>query len=692
MALQFSARTDIGLARDQNEDNFLIDRKLQLFIVCDGMGGHNSGEVASATAVNVVRETLLKQRQTLTNYERGESSATERDVRALLTEAVQTANARIHERGMASPAQRGMGTTLCLLLIIGSRGFYAHVGDSRLYRMRGTRFEQLTMDLSFYNESLQIQPELAQELLDDRFKNAITRALGPTATVAVDTEDFLLKSGDRFMLCSDGLSGYLDEDEGSLERLMTIADLDEAAQAMILYANDQGGKDNTTTVLIEVGDEVGEARDAPKAFLALRGFPLLRHLKDAELQTLIALTDERCFEPGHKLWAEGDETDGLYVVVEGQLVISRMNTLISRIGPGQYVGSITVMDGGRRSAAAFADRGGPVTCLVLSRDKFNELLLNQPALGIKLLWGIARSLASRLRNATGRVVSSAPASPEFLHGDVKFKGGLQPGWKPAPGAPAIPVEDDPAHRAKASTKPTPKPAPKTASKTASKTGSIGDRAKPLTSGAGGDKKKRIKKPKQRATAPMRPIAPQPERSGSDSPEPSATVSEAYLEPVVPQPMTPAEPRPDATTLPSIPAPAAPEELRADVSEHVDSPVIPTEAQAPEPKPEGDQLVGDAATSATTPDVPPTQPEPPAEPDSDPAPAVAAPAAQKDAPVSQDDSDAAPKAKDSAAEAQFVPTIGDIFGTTSSSGRGSQRRRHQRRGLRPRRGSAKGRSD
>jgi len=681
MAIQFSARTDIGLTRDQNEDNFLIDRKLQLFIVCDGMGGHNSGEVASATAVNVVREILVKNRQVLSNYERGDTGATERDVRDLLTEAVQTANARIHERGIASPAQRGMGTTLCLLLIIGSRGFYAHVGDSRLYRQRGKAIEQLTMDHSFYNEVMLNQPELASELLDDRFKNAITRALGPTASVEVDTEDFPLKPGDRFMLCSDGLHGYLDEDEGALDRLMAMGDLDRAAEAMIRYANDQGGKDNTTAVIVEVGDEVADKKEVPKVFTILRGFPLLRHLKDPELHRLIGICDERRFEPGEKLWSEGDETDGLYIVVEGQLVITRMNTLISRIGPGQYVGSITVMDGGRRSAAAFADRTGAVTALVLSREGFNEVLLNQQDLGIKLLWGIARSLAARLRNATSRVVSSAPASPEFLKGDVEFKGGLQPGWQPAP------ADLDGEERKKRKKK-------------RKKTKKLGTAALPGLEADGEKKKKKKKKKKTKKVKTAEPPAgfvvpddakpspPTVEEPDIEFPSPvkkAPKVAEPAFESPIAASASPSdEPakevaafRAVAPTLPTIPATAPSTELAEDVAAHVVKPDPPAPTSDP----------------AGLPDVPAPPPEPtpiPSPPPVDSTPALPDLPEPPDADEITMENPGGGDSEDPDAEEELF-TINNIFGTSSAPSRGG-RRRSGRRGLRTRRGSVKGKSD
>lgn len=779
MAIQFSARTDIGLTRDQNEDNFLIDRKLQLFIVCDGMGGHNSGEVASATAVNVVREMMLKHRQILDDYTSGASKRSERDIRDLLAEAVETANSRIHERGMASAAQRGMGTTLCLLLVAGSHGFYAHVGDSRLYRQRGDSYEQLTMDHSFYNEVMLNQPELASELIDDRFKNAITRALGPTASVEVDTEAFQLKPGDKFMLCSDGLHGYLDEDEGALERLMGMSDLDRSAEAMIRYANDQGGKDNTTAIIVQVGAEVVPAQETPSSFGILRGFPLLRHLNDAELKQLVAMSTPRDFVAGAQVWADNDETDGLYIILSGALQISRSNTLISRIGPGQYVGSITVMDGGRRSAAAHADKSGPAKVLVVKRDTFNEVLLKQQGLGVKLLWGIARSLAARLRNATDQLVSTGPVQGAYLRGDVEFKDGPQPAWSEsdrqsrramAETLPEIPPQlmrlDSAPDSGSLEEVPKKKKKRRKKSKIAMSVAVVpGEEVKKK-------KKKRKKKPELRAETPQfvdprqgdgakgqTPGTNETSNKGSDDKGAQQASKHAASSPKSPEipgapressgvtltarterVPTPIHPQPASSIAPIGPADRAARRIGlATPSAASKAPLKPTpetstshqseatadipEQAAAEPLTEAAEL---AATASTLPKISATQPsqeliddlralksgsslasavaKAAADDGTERAPLPAPSAAtalgddepngdqaeSSESALDTADVEASP-AKPTATSEANVPTIGDIFGTSSTPQR-STRRRHTRRGLRTRRGSVKGKPD
>jgi serine/threonine protein phosphatase PrpC len=154
-SIRFYAATDVGKVRDHNEDNFLVDKKLSLFIVADGMGGHAAGEVASAIAVRTVHDELKREKELLDDYAAGATGAskvTTKDVVALLEHAVQRACSKIHEEARVDPAKRGMGTTLSSLLVVGHQGFIAHVGDSRIYLARGPRIQQVTEDHTVYNE------------------------------------------------------------------------------------------------------------------------------------------------------------------------------------------------------------------------------------------------------------------------------------------------------------------------------------------------------------------------------------------------------------------------------------------------------------------------------------------------------------------------------------------------------------
>ena len=200
MELSFWAATDVGKKREVNEDNFLVDKKLSLFIVADGMGGHASGEVASHLAVHELRNTVDAGRDVVDRFTRDAAAVRPQEILTLLEHAVQTAGHTIYQRGVSEPEKRGMGTTTSALLIAGDRGFIAHVGDSRIYMVRGGQVVQLTEDHSLINELIR-RGRITRENLEDSppykaYKNAVTRAVGVYETVQGDTIDFEILQGD----------------------------------------------------------------------------------------------------------------------------------------------------------------------------------------------------------------------------------------------------------------------------------------------------------------------------------------------------------------------------------------------------------------------------------------------------------------------------------------------------------------
>src|SRR5688500_17986449 len=174
--LSFWPGTDVGRVRDHNEDSFLVDRKLNLFVVADGMGGHAAGGVASQVAVHTFRDTLAASRDALDDFEKGTGRTTRKDILRLLESSVQQACSAVHAEGQRDASKRGMGTTFSALLVIGTRGFIAHVGDSRVYLVRQGSVHQLSEDHSLINELLK-RGRLTKEQIDKvQYKNAVTRA------------------------------------------------------------------------------------------------------------------------------------------------------------------------------------------------------------------------------------------------------------------------------------------------------------------------------------------------------------------------------------------------------------------------------------------------------------------------------------------------------------------------------------
>lgn len=411
-SLAFWPLTDVGRVRDQNEDSFLVDRKLNLFVVADGMGGHAAGEVASQVAARTVRDVLARERETLHEFEAGHGGVSRTDVLRLLESAVQQACTAVYAEGQKDETKRGMGTTLDALLLIGARGFIAHVGDSRVYLYRQGAVHQLTEDHSLINELLR-RGRLSREQIDKlQYKNAVTRAVGVYESVEVDTIDFDVLKGDRFLLCTDGLSGYLEEAE--FAQLFAETPEDVLSQRLIDLANARGGKDNITAVVVKVPDaESGVdrlARDVNLKLDVLHKMPLFRHLTYQELVRVLNITEVRSFESEERVVEEGDEGDELFIVLTGRVRVHSGEAVLTHLGPGQHLGEMALVDKAPRSASVSADE--PSKLLVIRRRDFFDIIRKDHAIAVKLLWSFLGVLTERLR-ATNRELGEAREKVEL---------------------------------------------------------------------------------------------------------------------------------------------------------------------------------------------------------------------------------------------------------------------------------------
>jgi protein phosphatase len=249
-----SGISDIGRKRDRNEDAFLINDELQLFVVADGMGGHAGGEYASALAVNTVEDALLATPSEAAAAPSSAEGAADADpveaTKSRLVDAVRLAGARIHDWATDHPEHRGMGTTVVALLVQGHNAFLAHVGDSRIYALRDGKIQQATEDHSLVAQSIREGLITEEQAKSHRMRNVITRALGFERSVEVDVQARAVLRGDAYLLCSDGLSGKVDEAE-MCEVVFTYPP-QEAARQLIGLANARGGEDNITAVIVRV--------------------------------------------------------------------------------------------------------------------------------------------------------------------------------------------------------------------------------------------------------------------------------------------------------------------------------------------------------------------------------------------------------------------------------------------------------
>ena len=251
--LRIVGLTDTGKIREHNEDTIALDPDIGLLVLADGMGGYNAGEVASGIAVKTIVSLVREQveREDMSVHDRGANLSRPS---IILRDAIHRANKIIYQTARTQPQCEGMGTTVVAALFFDNRVTIAHVGDSRMYRQRNDKFEQVTMDHSLLQELVDRGFYSAEEAQRAANKNYVTRALGVEPNVEVELQEAAVQKGDVYVLCSDGLSDMVEDDDIHLTISTFSANLDTVAKQLIQLANDNGGRDNVSAVMAQVLD------------------------------------------------------------------------------------------------------------------------------------------------------------------------------------------------------------------------------------------------------------------------------------------------------------------------------------------------------------------------------------------------------------------------------------------------------
>ncbi len=230
-------KTDAGLLRDHNEDSIGCNENIALAVLADGMGGHRGGEMASAMTVSMILESITA--KAIKNSTIGR----------LMHKAILQANKSVYESSKTNSQYRGMGTTIVALMFYDNHFTVAHVGDSRLYRLRNNQLEQITRDHSFVQEQIDLGLHTAEQARNSPHKNLITRAIGIDDDVQVDIKEDSAMPDDIYLLCSDGVNDMLDDEMIKKTLIDNRFDLDNASSEIIRLANEFGGKDNISVLL-----------------------------------------------------------------------------------------------------------------------------------------------------------------------------------------------------------------------------------------------------------------------------------------------------------------------------------------------------------------------------------------------------------------------------------------------------------
>jgi serine/threonine protein phosphatase PrpC len=398
ITIRAGGRTDVGRTRDHNEDAILIDSALGLYIVADGMGGHAAGEIASTMAVAKVREALADKRAYLRELagKLGSPRARE-EVLLLVEDAIQHACQSVHANAQAHEERRGMGTTIVVCLVLGECAFVTHVGDSRLYLVRESAVRQITYDHTVRNELIRRGNMPLAEIDALPYKHAITRALGTYEQAQPESIALELVPGDRVVLATDGLTGYLDDRREDLTAHLERPP-EEAAASLIAFANASGGRDNVSVLVLHVDGDSAIGRERSRRLTLKRellgAIPLFSKLEDDELLRVLQPTESRSFSAGDTIVREGDPGEALFVILTGKVRVDKGGEAINVLRAGEVFGEMSLVRNRARSATVVAVE--PSELLVLHRRDFEAFLRDEARLGVKILSHFVHVLAERL--------------------------------------------------------------------------------------------------------------------------------------------------------------------------------------------------------------------------------------------------------------------------------------------------------
>lgn len=258
-AIEIVSQTHPGMVRSHNEDSVAQDAACGLVVLADGMGGYNAGEVASGIAVSVVVTEICHRLQGASPTERDKATGDELGV-SLLRDNIRKANASIFQAAQSQPQYAGMGTTIVSGLFYDNRVVVGHVGDSRMYRLRGETLETVTRDHSLLQEQIDSGMISVEDARLSKNKNLVTRAVGIDAEVEPEIHVHDVQVGDIYLLCSDGLNDMVEDEDIQSTLYAMQSNLTLAAEQLIQMANDNGGRDNVSVILAKVNGKFAVSR------------------------------------------------------------------------------------------------------------------------------------------------------------------------------------------------------------------------------------------------------------------------------------------------------------------------------------------------------------------------------------------------------------------------------------------------
>lgn len=404
--ISFSHQTDTGKKRDHNEDFYEFDQELGLYIVCDGMGGHAAGEVASEMACQKAVEVIKSKQKVIKSLVDPGDSPKRRRIVEILKEAVFEANRVVWELSNQDSSKKGMGTTLVLMLFTKAGVFVAHVGDSRAYLVRGEKVLQLTEDHSLLNEMIKAGIVTKEQAHNHPQGNVITQAIGVQKVVTPDVLFYEFVAGDLFFICSDGLHDYFKKED--ILKIVDANKINTLAHEFVKFANHKGGKDNITCICVQYGQR-GAPPAHPSTITAttkmetLKKIPLFASLNFKEMAQVLEVAQVRNIEKGVEIIREGSTGEDMYIILKGKVDIIAGGHKVAELKPGNFFGEMSLIDRSPRSATVKTITDCKM--LRITRSEFFPLLKREARIGLKVFWSFLQNMNKRLRD-NDRIVSN----------------------------------------------------------------------------------------------------------------------------------------------------------------------------------------------------------------------------------------------------------------------------------------------
>lgn len=421
MRLTSDAQSDAGLTRAINEDFCLSAPELGLYVICDGLAVGAGGDVAARTAAAIVEQHLRQHEAELGAFE--DSPEGRSKITRIVHDAVQIACRAIYAQSGAEKHSR-TATTMSLLLFLGQKALLAHVGDTRVYLRRGHRVDQLTEDHTYRMEMIRQGVLTPEQAAAHQFAAVVTRALGQQEVTPVDMMFLDVLSGDVFVLCTDGLSRYL-ERPAELGAFLADPDPANVTQALVRFANERGGRDNVSAIVIRVeSDEVDRLSETDRSvsvdmmFGALRGLPLFQYLDGREIMRIVQVSRVRSVARGDVVFAEGERDDTLYALLDGRLSVYRAGTKLAELQRGASFGEGAILSARPRMTTVRAEE--PSKLVLIDRPALFDLLRARPELGVRVLFSLGRGLNEKIELASLQLSAEQLGVPAPLFNDLPF--------------------------------------------------------------------------------------------------------------------------------------------------------------------------------------------------------------------------------------------------------------------------------